>query len=83
MKLGPDLLKLLSKTYEASSLISMKYKSYDLAVKTDEEGNPVLVFLGKMDEHGKIKGFRYARTLKKDAAGTIFKDHWEQKGPAT
>ena len=83
MKLGPPLLKLLSKTYEGSSMISMKYKTYDLAVKTDEEGNPILAFLGRLDEHGNIKGFRYARTLKKDAGGTIIKDHWEQKGQAT
>ena len=83
MKLGPALLKVLSKTYKGNSLISMKFKTYDLALKTDEEGNPVLAFLGKLDEHGQVKGFRYARTLKKDAGGTITKDHWELKGPAT
>lgn len=83
MKLGPALLKILSKTYEGSSLISMKFKAYDLAVKTDEEGNAVLAFLGKLDKHGQVKGVRYARTLKKDAGGTIIKDHWELKGPAT
>lgn len=80
MKLGATLLRILDKTYEGNSLTSMKYKTYDLAIKADGEGNPVLLFMGKMNEHGKVKGFRYARTLKKDHDGMVIKDHWELKG---
>jgi hypothetical protein len=64
-------------------MVEMKYKGYDLSFKTDEDGNPILLFIGKKTEHGSIKGERYARTLKKDREGKIFKDHWELKGKAT
>jgi hypothetical protein len=36
-----------------------------------------------MNEQGKIKGERYARTLKYDREGNLIKDHWELKGKAT
>ena len=78
--IGEPLLKKLNKLYQPSALINMKFKSYDLVVKTDEEGNPILLFIGKADKQGKIKGDRYARRLLKDKAGKIIKDHWDYKG---
>ena len=83
MALSEDLQKKLSKKFEASSMVEMKYKGYDLFFKTDEEGNPILLFLGKKTDQGTIKGERYSRTLKKDREGKIFKDHWDLKGKAT
>lgn len=73
----------MSKTYEPSTLVHGEYKGNDLAFKTDREGNPVLLFIGREDETGTIKGERYARTLKYDAAGKVIKDHWERKGKAS
>jgi hypothetical protein len=43
-KIGEPLLKKLNKQYEASAMVYLKFKAYDLALKTDEEGNPVLLF---------------------------------------
>ena len=83
MALGDDLQKKLSKKFEASSMIEMKFKGYDLSFKTDDEGNAIQLFIGKKTEQGTIKGERYARTLKKDKEGKVFKDHWELKGKAT
>jgi hypothetical protein len=83
MKLGDELQKKLSKTYEASSMIEMRYKQNDIAFKTDADGNPVLLFIGKKNEEGQIKGERYTRTLKTDKEGKIIKDHWDLKGKAT
>ena len=83
MKLSEDLQKKLSKLYEPSTMVEMKYKGYDLSLKTDEEDNAILLFMGKKNQQGTIKGERYARTLKKDREGKIFKDHWELKGKAT
>ena len=83
MKLSEDLQKKLSKVYEPSTMVEMKYKGYDLSFKTDEEGNAILLFIGKKTAQGTIKGERYARTLKKDREGKVFKDHWELKGKAT
>ena len=83
MPLNDALQKILSKKYEPSVMTEMKYKGYDLAFKTDEEGNPILLFIGKKTEKGEIRGERYARTLKKDREGKYIKDHWELKGKAT
>lgn len=82
MKLNDDLVKILSKHYSKSTLVNSVYKGKDIAFKTDEEGNPILLFIGKKSD-GIIKGERYARTLKRDKDGNIFKDHWELKGKAT
>ena len=82
MKIGEQLLKKLNKKYEPSTMVSLKFKEYDIALKTDEGGNPILMFIGKVKEDGTIKGERYARRLLKDANGTIIKDHWDLKGKA-
>jgi hypothetical protein len=83
MKLGEDLVKLLGKTYEPATMIEMRYKGNDIAFKTDANGNPILLFIGKKNEAGVIKGERYARTLKTANDGVVIKDHWERKGKAT
>ncbi len=82
-RLNDLLIKKLSKTFEPDSLLEMKFKGYDIAFRTDEEGNPVQVFFGRKTEDGSIKGERYRRTLKKDKDGNIIKDHWEMKGKAS
>ena len=61
-------------------MVHQKFKSYDLAFKTDEEGNPVLLFIGKADREGNIKGDQYTRRLLKDKTGNVIKDHWDYKG---
>ncbi|MBT1703528.1 hypothetical protein [Chryseosolibacter indicus] len=83
MALSEHLETKLKKRYEPSSMVSMKYKGNDLAFKTDDEGNAILLFIGKKDSEGHIKGERYARRLKKDDEGKVIKDHWELKGKAT
>lgn len=80
MKLGDELLKKLSKKFEPSAMISLRFRQYDLAVKTNEDGDPILVFLGKLKEDGSIKGDRFARRLLKDKDGNLVKDHWDYKG---
>lgn len=83
MKLSSHLQLELSKQYERNAFLTIKYKGRDVAFKTDAEGNPISLFIGKETENGKIKGERYVRTLKKDIKGMIIKDHWELKGKAT
>lgn len=83
MKLGPELIRLLNKPYEGDRMINMKFKGLDIAFKTNEAGDPVTLFLGKLNEQGQITGSRYIRTLKKDQQGRTLKDHWELKGKAT
>ena len=83
MALGEDRVKKRRKKFEPSTMLTMRYRSYDLAFKTDENGNAVQLFMGKANEQGVIKGDRYARTLKYDREGHLIKDHWERKGKAT
>jgi len=84
MNIKQPLLKLLAKTYEPSTVINQSFGQYDLAIKTDDKGRPILLFIGKKQPNGNIKGERYARRLKiDDVTGAVIKDHWEHKGPAT
>ncbi len=83
MALGKSLMKVLSKPYPPMSGMELRFGRYDLYVKTDNEGNAVVLFIGQRQENGSIKGERYARRLKKDDAGNVIKDHWELKGKAT
>ncbi len=80
MALGADLELRLRKKFEPSSSVNMTFRGNDIVVQTDRDGNAVLMFIGKFTPHGKIKGERYARTLKADATGRIIKDHWDLKG---
>ena len=80
MKMGETLAKKLNRKYEPSAMISLRFRGYDMAVKTDDEGNPILLFIGKANDEGIIKGDRYARRLLKDQEGKFIKDHWDYKG---
>ncbi|HTG56426.1 MAG TPA: hypothetical protein VL943_09175 [Niabella sp.] len=82
MKLGPPILKILQKRYQSLSLVEKTFGNHDLAFKTDEEGFPILLFLGKKQADGRIRGDRFARRLVKQD-GQIIKDHWDHKGKAT
>jgi hypothetical protein len=83
MEIKAPLLKILNKIYEPNSLIERPFKKYHAAFKTDEEGRPILLFIGEKTPEGKIKGERFARRLKIDHDGKVIKDHWEHKGKAS
>lgn len=80
MKIGPPLLKILSKTYAPDEMIHQRFGRYDLAFKTDDLGRPILLHIGQADDNGHIKGERFTRRLQADAEGKIIKDHWDNKG---
>jgi hypothetical protein len=82
MKLGYDLQQKLKKRYDPDSMVEMRHKNIDIVFKTDHDGNAISLFVGRKISPGKIKGERYARTIKKDAAGNLVKDHWDLKGKA-
>jgi len=83
MKLGEPILKILNKSYPPLEMVEIKFKRYDLRFKTNEGGLPVLLFIGQKDEHGVIKGERFARRLKIQEDGQVLKDHWDHKGKST
>jgi len=80
MKIGPEIMKLLAKSYAANEMIKQRFGRYDLAFKTDEGGRPMMLFIGKADAAGKIKGERFTRRLLTDETGNVIKDHWDNKG---
>jgi hypothetical protein len=80
MKIGTQLLKILQKSYAANDMIHKSFGRYDLAFKTDDIGRPVLLYIGKADEHGILKGEQFARRLQTGEDGQIIKDHWDNKG---
>ena len=80
--LGEGVRKLLNKPYPASSINEITYRGRDIAFKTDNEGRPVLLFIGKKIAPGKIRGERYVRSTITTSEGKL-KDHWEKKGKAT
>ena len=83
MKREKPLLKILNKTYTPDALVDMKYKGLDVTLKTDKDGNPILMFIGERKANGLISGSRFSRTLIKDKQGTVLKDHWDHKGKAS
>jgi hypothetical protein len=83
MPISERLLKKLSKQYTPGAFINMQFGSKDIAFKTDAEGNPVQLFIGKQKENGNIKGLRYSRVLIRDMEGRVIKDHWDLKGKST
>lgn len=82
MKIGARLQRLLDKVYPPDTKLEFQLDRTDVVFKTDGEGRPVLLFVGRKDENGQIKGERFARTLKPLPNGAL-KDHWENKGKAS
>ena len=80
MSLNEKLTRKLNKQFEPSALINMRFAEKDIAFRTDENGHPVLLFIGEKKEPGLIKGERYTRILRFDEDGKKIKDHWELKG---
>jgi len=80
MKLGTPLLKILARNYAPDEMIHQHFGRYDLAFKTDDQGRPILLYIGQADEHGIIKGEQFSRRLQIDKEGKVIKDHWDNKG---
>ena len=83
MSLSDDLIKKLKRKFEPSTTTQFRYCTNDIVVQSDSEGNAIRMFIGRADEEGIVKGYRYSRTLKTDGEGKIIKDHWERKGRAS
>ena len=54
-----------------------------MVLKTNEKGNAIQMFIGKINEKGTIKGERYSRKMVYDKDSKLIKDHWERKGKAS
>ncbi len=80
MAIGAELEKKLSKIYEPSTTLDLKFKGNDLTIVTNKEGEAVTLFIGKRKENNAIAGERYSRRIVKDKDGKILKSHWDNQG---
>jgi hypothetical protein len=81
MPLHRELDKKLSKLYEPSTRIDDVFKGHDITFVTNENGEPVTLFLGKRRPDGVIAGERYVRTIKRQPGTTeVSASHWDLKG---
>jgi hypothetical protein len=80
MALSEVILKKINKEFAPNTWVELQFRSYDIVLKTDEHGNAVQMFIGKMKEDGMIKGERYSRKIVRDKEGKILKQHWDRKG---
>lgn len=79
---GAPLRKILKKIYLPKQTTELRFGRYDIALQTDTLGLPILLFTGRRDEKGRIKGERFTRNLLMDEEGNILKDQWDCKGKA-
>ena len=70
--------KILSKTYEPSSRIDKNFNGKDITMITNEDGEPIRLYLGRRKENGEITGEKFVR--KEKLVQGIKKTHWENKG---
>lgn len=80
MAIGTELEKKLSKLYEPSSTLDLKFKGNDITIVTNKEGEAVTLFIGKRKDNNIITGERYSRRIIKDKEGKIIKSHWDNQG---
>jgi hypothetical protein len=80
MKLGAQVMKVLSKVYEPDAIVIKQVGRQDLAIRADGKGRAVLLFIGRADPQGRIRGERFSSQLQTDEAGNVVKDHWDNKG---
>ncbi|MBC6608113.1 hypothetical protein H8B13_14900 [Hymenobacter sp. BT188] len=81
MPLHRLLFDKLNKIYEPSATIDDVFKGHDITFVTNENGEPVMLFIGKRRPDGVIIGERYKRTIKRasgDAQAAA--SHWDLKG---
>jgi hypothetical protein len=74
IKLGEPVLKLVNKVYTPNDMISLKFGRYDLALKTDNQGRGILLFMGRKNDKGDVTGERYARRIAENEEGNLIKD---------
>jgi hypothetical protein len=82
--IGFDLNKKLSKIYPPSQRIDDVFRGNDITFITNENGEPVTLYIGERMEDGSIKGEQFVRKIVRSADGQkIEKSHWDNKGKVT
>ncbi|SMB84258.1 hypothetical protein SAMN00120144_0827 [Hymenobacter roseosalivarius DSM 11622] len=81
MPLHRQLSDKLSKLHEPSATIDDVFKGHDITFITNENGEPVTLFIGKRRPDDIIIGERYKRTIKRvPGSSQVVSSHWDLKG---
>jgi hypothetical protein len=84
MPIGSTLEKKLNKVYAPSSRIDEVFHGHDITMITNENGEPIHLFIGKRNDDGSIRGEHYARRIQREPGSErIVKSHWDNKGKVT
>ncbi|MEJ8804272.1 hypothetical protein [Pontibacter sp. H249] len=71
----------MSKIYAPQERMNATFMGNDISYITNERGEPVTLFIGKIREDGNIDGERYVRKIvRKPGSDEIQKSHWDLKG---
>lgn len=77
---GKTLEALMKKNYTPSTRVDMSFKGKELTILTNENGDPITLFIGKRRPNGDIAGDMYSRRIKKIENGQIKESHWDNQG---
>ncbi|MBC5773378.1 hypothetical protein H8S95_04815 [Pontibacter sp. KCTC 32443] len=81
MGLNKKIEYFLQKTFTPDARIDDRMLGKDLTFITNENGEPVTLFIGTRREDGAISGERYVRKIvRKPGSQQIQKSHWDLKG---
>lgn len=58
MPFTEDLIKKLKKKFEPSTTSQFRYRTNDVVVQADEEGNAVRAFIGRANKEGIIRSLQ-------------------------
>ncbi|MEJ8756521.1 hypothetical protein WG947_05910 [Pontibacter sp. H259] len=84
MALNKKIDIFLQKTFAPDARIDEKMLGKDLTFMTNENGEPVTLFIGVRRPDGAITGERYVRKIvRKPGSQQILKSHWDLKGNVT
>lgn len=78
--MGKSLEAKMNKLYKPSSRVDMKFKGNDVTFYTNENGEPITLYIGKRKDDGDITGEVYSRRIKKRENGIITESHWDNQG---
>jgi hypothetical protein len=78
--LGKALETILNKTHQPSSRMDGTFRGKDMTFITNENGEPITLFLGKRKPNGDIAGEMFSRRIKKVENGLIKESHWDNQG---
>lgn len=81
--IGPKLEAKMNKIYKPGLRYDEVFQGKDITFITNENGEPITLYVGKRKENGNIVGDCFYRRIKKRVEGKIKESHWDLQGKTT